>query len=149
MSAMEVQFVDKLAHGLPRESRWTCRACGKEAFELYMVPNEVWAEARLHPQAGAMHLWCLNDRLISIRGHGVTLEELGKMHVNGPLMWAVRRFSCTSNAASMLSALPPGFRVLNDGPGREVLLHDGWAEGFVFLSVAEAVAGARYYAGLP
>lgn len=39
-------------------------------------------------------------------------------------------------------ALPPGFRILNDGPGREVLVRDEWEECPVFPTVAEAAARA-------
>lgn len=41
------------------------------------------------------------------------------------------------------SALPPGFRVLNDGPGREVLWDDHNDEpSSVFATVEEAAARA-------
>ena len=40
--------------------------------------------------------------------------------------------------------LPPGYRILNDGPGREVLTRDEWEEGYVFPTIAEARDFARY-----
>ncbi len=35
--------------------------------------------------------------------------------------------------------LPPGYTILNDGPGREVLVREDWEECPVFSTVAEAV----------
>ena len=37
---------------------------------------------------------------------------------------------------------PPGYRVLNDGPGCEVLMREEWEECPVFTTQAEAVAWA-------
>jgi hypothetical protein len=34
--------------------------------------------------------------------------------------------------------LPPGYRLLNDGPGREVLVREEWEECPVFRTTAEA-----------
>jgi hypothetical protein len=48
---------------------------------------------------------------------------------------------------SQTTELPPGYRVLNDGPGREVLTHDSWETGNVFDTVAQAAAFARWLEG--
>jgi hypothetical protein len=39
--------------------------------------------------------------------------------------------------------LPPGYRVLNDGPGREVLSHESWEHGVVYGTVSDAIDAAR------
>lgn len=39
--------------------------------------------------------------------------------------------------------VPLGYRVLNDGPGREVLSHEAWEHGIVYSTVMEAVDAAR------
>jgi hypothetical protein len=44
--------------------------------------------------------------------------------------------------------LPAGYRILNDGPGREVLVQEQWEECPVFPTTEEAVAYARYLEGL-
>lgn len=46
------------------------------------------------------------------------------------------------------TGLPPGYRVLNDGPGREVLIHDSWETGSLFDTVPQAAAYARWLEGL-
>lgn len=38
--------------------------------------------------------------------------------------------------------LPPGYRILNNGPGREVLVREEWEECPVFATAAEARAWA-------
>jgi hypothetical protein len=38
--------------------------------------------------------------------------------------------------------LPPGYRVLNDGPGREVLSHESWEHGVVYGTVSAAIDAA-------
>ncbi len=48
----------------------------------------------------------------------------------------------SAEVARLRAALPPGFRIINDGPGREVLVHDEWEECPVFPTVAEAAARA-------
>lgn len=38
--------------------------------------------------------------------------------------------------------LPPDYRILNDGAGREILSHESWEHGEVFQTEKEAVARA-------
>lgn len=39
--------------------------------------------------------------------------------------------------------LPTGYRVLNDGPAREVLSHESWEHGVVYGNVSDAIDAAR------
>ena len=39
--------------------------------------------------------------------------------------------------------LPQGYRVLNDGPGREILSHESWEHGVVYSNVSDAIDAAR------
>ena len=39
--------------------------------------------------------------------------------------------------------IPAGYRVLNDGPGREVLSHEIWEHGIVYGTVLDAIDAAR------
>lgn len=43
---------------------------------------------------------------------------------------------------NQITELPPGYRVLNDGPGREMLMREEWEECPVFTTRAEAAAWA-------
>ena len=45
-----------------------------------------------------------------------------------------------------IPALPPGYVILNDGPGREVLARDDWELCPVFPTVEEATAWAWEHA---
>jgi hypothetical protein len=54
----------------------------------------------------------------------------------------------TGTERSETAGLPPGYRILNDGPGREVLFREEWDEGDVCSTVEEAVERARWLEGL-
>jgi hypothetical protein len=49
---------------------------------------------------------------------------------------------------SGITKLPPGYRVLNDGPGREVLFKEDWDEAEVYPTIQAAADRAWYLEGV-
>lgn len=43
-----------------------------------------------------------------------------------------------------LILLPDGYRILNDGPGREVLSHESWEHGVVYSTLSQAIDAAHH-----
>ena len=52
-----------------------------------------------------------------------------------------------SDRSHQTTDVPAGYRILNDGPNREVLVHDEWEEGRVFDTAEEAAAYAKWLEG--
>lgn len=64
-----------------------------------------------------------------------------------PLCGALPCDQVNDAAQKRRAALPVGYRILNDGLAREVLVKDEWEEGYVFPTVEEAAAYAWAWEG--
>lgn len=65
-----------------------CRVCSDIAGE-YLVHDDVWAQALLHPYAGRVCINCLDIRLIKLRQQGLQSYEFPHAPVNQSIHFAL------------------------------------------------------------